>query len=169
MNWRPAVADGNMANVLMTKYTKKPRKVKRKKAKPRIRKKKALTKKQRARAAKKGWKTRKRNEREMLKLIKLGKERNLVANPALQIVQIARVYQFVDKLKGALPGEKEQLWIDEQIREFAHEHMEDDDESVIRARLFAAEQNGTFDEELTRLAEEFDMSEREVYTIWISP
>lgn len=158
-----------MANVLMTKYTKKPRKVKRKKAKPRIRKRKARTAKQRSRAAKKGWKTRKKNEREQLKLIKLGKERNLALDPALNIIQITRVYQFVNKLKGNLPSPKEQVWIDEQMKEFAEEHMEADDESVIRARLFAAEQNGTFDEELTRLAEEYDMTEREIYTIWVSP
>ena len=158
-----------MANVLMTKYTKKPRKVKRKKAKPRIRKRKSRSAKQRSRAAKKGWKTRKKNEREQLKLIKLGKERNLALDPALNIIQITRVYQFVNKLKGNLPSPEEQLWIDEQMKEFAEEHMEDDDESVIRARLFAAEQNGTFDEELTRLAEEFNMTEREVYSIWISP
>lgn len=158
-----------MANVLMTKYNRKPRKVKRKKAKPRIRKKKPLTPKQRSAAAKRGWKTRKKKEREALALIKLGKARQLQADPTLEIVQQTRVYQFVNKLRGAMPTPEQQAFIDEQIREFAEEHMEADDESVIRARLFAAEEAGRFEEEVSRLADEFNMSEREIYTLWVSP
>jgi len=146
-----------------------PRKVKRKRSKPRIKKKKVLTKKQRSAAAKRGWKKRKQRQRELLALIKLGKEKALAADPALEIIQITQVYQFVNKLRGAMPTDAQQAFIDQQIKDFADEHMDVDDESLIRARLFAAEQNGTFDEELRRCAAEFGMTEGEVFTLWVSP
>ncbi len=166
-----------MANVLMTRIAKKPRKVKPRKSKPRIKKKKALTPKQRSRAAKRGWQTRKRKERELLKRIKEGKATQLAAEPALEGMQAVRAYQVLHRMQGKLPEgldaeatEAVQLWIDEQIKDYVKDYFVDaDDDTVIRARLYAAEEAGRFEEEVTRISEEYNMAEHEVYTLWLSP
>lgn len=166
-----------MANVLMTKYTRKPRKVKRKKAKPRIRKKKVLTKKQRARAAKKGWRTRRKREREILK-----KARQAKANEPVQIQIVEQVSAVMRHLIdhrqvlghiSAMNVEDQELAIEKLVRayttnaKFVEVDAEDEEILKIRTRLRLADEEGDLDEVMELIAEEYNLSPSEVYTQWL--
>ncbi len=168
-----------MANVLMTKYTKNPRKVKRKKAKPRIRKPKARTAKQRSRAAKKGWKNRKKREREFIKKARQdrkdkGKKKAIQQQVEIELILKDLVLNRGDMLAQirSMPEEAREEALDRVIKAYGEVNFvqidaEDEELLKIRARLRMADEEGNLEEVMHDIADEYHMSPSEVYTQWL--
>lgn len=168
-----------MANVLMTKYNKKPRKVKRKKAKPRIRKPKARTAKQRSRAAKKGWKNRKKREREFLKKAredrkKKGKKGAVQQQAELELILRDLVLKRGDILAQirSMPEDDREEALEKIIHAYGEVNFveidaEDEELLKIRARLRMADEEGNLEEVMHEISEEYNMPPNEVYTQWL--
>lgn len=130
-------------------------------AKKKQRKKKALTKKQRILAAKKGWETRRAKERN---------QRLIEANPELEGVEEEFKEAVRLEVERQLPEIRSQVMKD-VIRTYVEEgKIENDVESIIYARLIAANKDGRFYDEVLELAEDFpEYSVREIYTMGESP
>lgn len=165
-----------MANVLMTRIAKKRRKVKPRKAKPRIKKKKVLTPKQRSRAAKKGWKNRKKREREFLKKARLDQTVKGVESDSLGFGKaIMREFDAKPGLKEAfvaMAPDAQEIVLDKYARQWAKDHgfvqVEEDPEiTAIRLRLRLADQEGNLEHEMEMIQSEYGMSAQEVYTEWL--
>lgn len=163
-----------MANVLMTKYIKNPRKVKPRKVKPRIKKKKVLTAKQRSRAAKKGWKNRKKREREFLKNARLDKVKK--GPSAFQFADLV-VHELLDKpmilnAVRALDKDDQEAALNEILKIYAKnaelvEVEEDPEQIAIRTRLRIADSEGNLEAIMEQIQVEYGMTPQEVYTEWL--
>jgi len=161
-----------MANVLMTRIAKKPRKVKPPKAKPRIKKKKVLTPKQRSRAAKKGWKNRKKREREFLR--KARKDQQTKGGLAPEIVgQIVHAIEASKIMLMIEPFDREhkEAALEQIIQMYAAQNLvqieEDPEQVAIRTRLRIADSEGNLEEIMELIQREYGMSPQEVYTEWL--
>jgi hypothetical protein len=162
-----------MANVLMTRIAKKPRKVKPRKAKPRIKKKKVLTPNQRSRAAKKGWKNRKKREREFLRKARSDKKKKGPSD--LQVVDF-----IIRDLSGredvllalrAMDADEKEDAIQRMVKAYAEAELveveEDSEITAIRTRLRIADAEGNLEEVMAQVGLEYDMTPQEVYTQWL--
>lgn len=135
------------------------------------------SKERRSRAAKKAWKTRKKRERQERKALKKHKELHpeLIVKPEAFIKPPTTKEEAKEFWKNLDPNIRVDLVgfaLKERLKADALAGIEDlveSDETIILAKLMAAEEAGILMSTVYRLADEYGWTPQEVYTLWISP